>query len=41
MLAVFCRLGTMWKLMAKEKKDTYFELARLVDAEHKKKYPGE
>ncbi|KAE8738074.1 hypothetical protein FOCC_FOCC016449, partial [Frankliniella occidentalis] len=34
------RLGTMWKMMTKEKKDTYFELARLVDAEHKKKYPG-
>ncbi|KAJ1529822.1 hypothetical protein ONE63_006563 [Megalurothrips usitatus] len=33
------RLGTMWKSMTKEKKDTYFELARLVDAEHKKKYP--
>ncbi|XP_052131244.1 transcription factor SOX-3-like [Frankliniella occidentalis] len=33
------RLGTMWKMMTKEKKDTYFELARLVDAEHKKKYP--
>lgn len=30
----------MWKHMAKEKKDQYFELARLVDAEHKKKYPG-
>lgn len=31
----------MWKTMPKEQKDKYFEIARMVDAEHKKKYPGE
>ena len=40
LVVVGCRLGTMWKHMAKEQKDKYFEIARMVDAEHKKKYPG-
>ena len=31
----------MWKSMNKDEKEKYFELAREVDAEHKRKYPGE
>ncbi|KAJ9584428.1 hypothetical protein L9F63_021228, partial [Diploptera punctata] len=34
------RLGAMWKTMLKEEKEKYFTLAREVDAEHKRKYPG-
>ncbi|KAJ8669018.1 hypothetical protein QAD02_000277 [Eretmocerus hayati] len=34
------RLGVMWKTMSKDVKEKYFELARQVDAEHKRKYPG-
>lgn len=34
------RLGALWKNMSKEIKEKYFARARLVDAEHKKKYPG-
>ena len=30
----------MWKNLIKEEKDKYFTLARKVDAEHKRKYPG-
>ncbi|XP_046436045.1 transcription factor SOX-3-like [Neodiprion lecontei] len=35
------RLGVLWKNMAKGIKEKYFALAREVDAEHKRKYPGE
>ncbi|KAI4491044.1 hypothetical protein M0802_010461 [Mischocyttarus mexicanus] len=34
------RLGILWKNISKEVKEKYFTLAREVDAEHKKKYPG-
>ncbi|KAL7301751.1 hypothetical protein TKK_0005745 [Trichogramma kaykai] len=34
------RLGALWKNMPKESKEKYFGLAREVDAEHKRKYPG-
>ncbi|XP_026671684.1 uncharacterized protein LOC113464688 [Ceratina calcarata] len=34
------RLGVLWKSMAKDVKEKYFALAREVDAEHKRKYPG-
>lgn len=37
---VLCRLGILWKNMAKDMKEKYFALAREVDAEHKRKYPG-
>jgi len=37
---ILYRLGAMWKSMRKEDKDKYFALAREVDAEHKRKYPG-
>lgn len=30
----------MWKMMDKTEKDRYFQYARQVDAEHKKKFPG-
>jgi hypothetical protein len=33
------RLGVMWKSMKKEEKDVYMNIAREVNAEHKKKYP--
>ncbi|XP_039293657.1 sex-determining region Y protein isoform X3 [Nilaparvata lugens] len=33
------RLGCMWKSMEKDIKDKYFQLAKEVDAAHKKKYP--
>ncbi|XP_043269149.1 transcription factor SOX-3-like [Venturia canescens] len=35
------RLGVLWKNMDKDIKEKYFALAREVDAEHKRKYPGE
>ncbi|KAK7869961.1 hypothetical protein R5R35_013735 [Gryllus longicercus] len=35
------RLGGMWKSLEKDSKEQYFALARQVDAEHKRKYPGE
>ncbi|CAG5108948.1 Similar to SRY: Sex-determining region Y protein (Lutra lutra) [Cotesia congregata] len=34
------RLGVLWKNMEKDAKEKYFSLARQVDAEHKRKYPG-
>ncbi|KAL2717066.1 transcription factor SOX-9-like [Vespula squamosa] len=34
------RLGILWKNISKDVKEKYFTLAREVDAEHKKKYPG-
>ncbi|XP_014480539.1 PREDICTED: FACT complex subunit SSRP1-like [Dinoponera quadriceps] len=34
------RLGICWKNMPKDAKEKYFALAREVDAEHKRKYPG-
>lgn len=34
------RLGIFWKNMSKEVKEKYFALAREVDREHKRKYPG-
>ncbi|CAL7934853.1 unnamed protein product [Xylocopa violacea] len=34
------RLGILWKNMSKDAKEKYFALAREVDAEHKRKYPG-
>ncbi|XP_035717923.1 sex-determining region Y protein-like isoform X1 [Vespa mandarinia] len=34
------RLGILWKNISKDMKEKYFTLAREVDAEHKKKYPG-
>ncbi|XP_014209814.1 transcription factor SOX-3-like [Copidosoma floridanum] len=34
------RLGGLWKTMPKEDKEKYFTLAREVDAEHKRRYPG-
>lgn len=37
---MFYRLGSMWKIMSKEAKEKYFVLAKEVDAEHKRKYPG-
>lgn len=30
----------LWKSMDKNEKENYFSLAREVDAEHKRKYPG-
>lgn len=35
------RLGALWKNLEKQDKEKYFALAREVDAEHKRKYPGE
>jgi hypothetical protein len=37
---VICRLGNLWREMKKEEKDEYFHLTRLVEKEHKEKYPG-
>lgn len=37
---VYNRLGVLWKTMSKDVKEKYFALAREVDAEHKRKYPG-
>ncbi|KAL6423572.1 hypothetical protein ACFW04_010247 [Cataglyphis niger] len=34
------RLGIFWKNMSKDVKEKYFALAREVDREHKRKYPG-
>ncbi|XP_036149462.1 uncharacterized protein LOC105831471 [Monomorium pharaonis] len=34
------RLGIFWKNMSKDVKEKYFALAREVDKEHKRKYPG-
>lgn len=34
------RLGIFWKNMSKDMKEKYFALAREVDREHKRKYPG-
>jgi transketolase len=34
------RLGNMWKSLPGEKKELYMDLARKLDAEHKKKYPN-
>ncbi|XP_015180051.1 PREDICTED: transcription factor Sox-10-like [Polistes dominula] len=34
------RLGILWKNISQDVKERYFTLAREVDAEHKKKYPG-
>ncbi|XP_011063188.1 PREDICTED: mating-type protein MAT-2-like [Acromyrmex echinatior] len=34
------RLGVFWKNMSKDIKEKYFALAREVDKEHKRKYPG-
>jgi hypothetical protein len=33
------RLGNLWKSLRKEDKERYVEMARKMDAEHKKKYP--
>jgi hypothetical protein len=33
------RLGNMWKSLTGEEKELYMDLARKLDAEHKKKYP--
>ncbi|KAG5329748.1 SRY protein, partial [Acromyrmex heyeri] len=38
--SIFCRLGVFWKNMSKDIKEKYFALAREVDKEHKRKYPG-
>lgn len=37
---ISCRLGNQWKSLPPEQKDKYFSMAKAVDAEHKKKYPG-
>ncbi|XP_015124931.1 protein bric-a-brac 2 [Diachasma alloeum] len=34
------RLGAMWKGLTNETKDSYYALAKKVDEEHKRKYPG-
>ncbi|XP_011866243.1 PREDICTED: transcription factor Sox-10-like [Vollenhovia emeryi] len=34
------RLGVFWKSISKDVKEKYFALAREVDREHKRKYPG-
>jgi hypothetical protein len=33
------RLGAMWKLLSKEEKERYTDMARKLDEEHKEKYP--
>jgi hypothetical protein len=33
------RLGVMWKLMSKEQKERYTDMAHKLEAEHKEKYP--
>jgi hypothetical protein len=33
------RLGVMWKLMSKEQRERYTEMARKLEVEHKEKYP--
>lgn len=34
------RLGTMWKNLDADSKETYYSAARKADEEHKQKYPG-
>lgn len=34
------KLGVMWKGLTNETKDCYYALAKKVDEEHKRKYPG-
>lgn len=34
------RLGNSWKMLDPEEKNKYFILAKQVDADHKRKYPG-
>lgn len=34
------RLGNSWKSLDPDEKNKYFLLAKKVDAEHKRKYPG-
>jgi hypothetical protein len=38
--AISVRLGVMWKSMNNEEKSVYMDIARELDAEHKRKYPG-
>ncbi|XP_063992380.1 protein bric-a-brac 1-like isoform X2 [Diachasmimorpha longicaudata] len=38
--AISVRLGAMWKDLTNETKDSYYALAKKVDEEHKRKYPG-
>lgn len=35
------RLGISWKGLSAEEKTKYFEIARMIDGEHKRKYPSE
>lgn len=34
------RLGCKWRSLDLSEKNKYFQLAKVIDAEHKKKYPG-
>lgn len=34
------RLGNSWRSLEAEEKNKYFAMAKQVDADHKKKYPG-
>lgn len=35
------RLGNSWRSLEADEKNKYFAMAKQVDADHKKKYPGE
>lgn len=35
------RLGNSWKSLDTVQKNKYFDMAKIADAEHKKKYPSE
>jgi hypothetical protein len=38
---VICSLGALWRELPEDQRQRYEDMARRLDAEHKRQYPGE
>jgi hypothetical protein len=38
---VICSLGALWRALPQDHRKIYEDMARRLDAEHKRQYPGE